>query len=305
MSIDVTSAEQFVFANARLLDRHRLAVLLDDAPITPVLNALRAYTNPDGGFGHALEPDVRAPESEPSATLHALTVLEEIGALDDPMVRDAATWIATIAEPDGGVPFVMPTAAAHPRAPFIRPSNGGSFLTFALAGALWRADSGEPWRRRATDWCWAKLERPDELGAYAVMFALSFLDAHADERRAMAAVERLRPKLAADGSLSVSGGTEGERLTPLTVSPRPDRRSRLLFTAEQIDADLDRLEAGQQADGGWMFEWLGWSPGQSAECRGTETLRALITLNANGRIELPRGGRSVPGSAARGVAAVG
>ncbi|MDQ6807191.1 MAG: hypothetical protein M3065_20070, partial [Actinomycetota bacterium] len=74
MPIDITASERFIHANARLLDRHRLAVLLNDVSAAPVLDALRAYRNPDGGFGHALEPDVRAPESEPASTLHALEV---------------------------------------------------------------------------------------------------------------------------------------------------------------------------------------------------------------------------------------
>lgn len=104
MSVDVAAAEGFVLANARLLDRHRLAVLLHGAPIAPVLDALRAYRNSDGGFGHALEPDVRASDSEPASTLHALEVLIAVGAVDDAMIADAATWVGTIAEPDGGVP---------------------------------------------------------------------------------------------------------------------------------------------------------------------------------------------------------
>src|ERR1700704_5069043 len=108
MPIDIDSAEQFVRANARLLERHRLAVLLHGGAVSPVIAALRAYRNPDGGFGHALEPDVRAPESEPAATLHALEVLASVGALDDPMVGDAAAWVGTIAGPDGALPFVLP-----------------------------------------------------------------------------------------------------------------------------------------------------------------------------------------------------
>lgn len=160
MPVDVDSAEQFVLANARLLARHRLAVLRHRAPPAPVLDALRAYRNPDGGFGHALEPDVRAPESEPAAMLHALDVLAGIGALDDPMVGDAVAWVATIADPDGGVPFVLPTAANHPHAPWMVPTGGGSHLTFAIAGALWKAGSSEPWLQRATEWCWARLAHP-------------------------------------------------------------------------------------------------------------------------------------------------
>jgi hypothetical protein len=289
MPVDVDSAERFVLANARLLDRHRLAVLLHGAPVAPVLDALRAYRNPDGGFGHALEPDVRAPESEPAATLHALEVLAEIGALDDPMVADAAAWVATIADPDGGVPFVLPTAAVHPHAPWMVPSDGGSHLTFAIAGALWEAGFSEPWLRRATEWCWAKLEHPDELSAYLVKFSLDFLDHVPDHTRANATLEDLRSRIGVDGSMPVPGGTENERLTPLTLSPRPGGRSRALFTDDQIEADLDLLAQGQQDDGGWMFDWLGWSPGQSVEWRGAVTLRALATLGAHGRIELPHG----------------
>jgi hypothetical protein len=284
MPVDIDAVERFVLANARLLDRHRLAVLLHGKPGASVLDALRAYRNPDGGFGHALEPDVRAPESEPSSTLHALVVLAELGALDDPMVTEAAAWIATIAEPDGGVPFMLPTAAAHPHAPFLAPSDGGSFLTFALTGVLWEAGSTEPWLGRASDWCWARLQSPDDLGAYGTKCALDFLDRVPDQSRADAAIERLRPNLETDGSIPVRGGTENERLTPLTLSERPGRRSRSLFTDDQIEADLDRLEQEQHDDGGWTFDWLGWSPGQSVESRGIVTLRALGTLAAHGRL---------------------
>jgi hypothetical protein len=288
MPVDLESAERFILANARLLDRHRLAVLLHGAPVAPVLDALRAYRNSDGGFGHALEPDVRAPESEPAATLHALEVLGAIAALDDPMVADAAAWVASIAGPDGGVPFVLPTAAAHPHAPWMAPSDGGSHLTFAIAAVLWEAGASEPWLARATEWCWAKLERPEELSAYWVKFSLDFLDNVPDPVRASAAIEDLRSRIGANGSMPVPGGTEDERLTPLTLSPRPGARSRALFTNEQIEADLDLLEQGQQDDGGWTFDWLAWSPGQSVEWRGAVTLRALDALRAHGRIELSR-----------------
>lgn len=287
MPIDIDAAEQFVLANARLLDRHRLAVLLHHAPTEPVLRALRAYQNADGGFGHALEPDVRTPHSEPAAALHALDVLSGIGAMDDPMVADVAGWVASIAEPDAGVPFVLPTAAGYPRGPWMEPSAGGSHLTFAIAGALWEAGSGEPWLRRASDWCWTKLERPDELSAYWVKFALDFLDKVPERERAEAAVESLRAQLGEDGTIPVPGGTADERLTPLTLSERPGGRSRALFTDEQIAADLGVLEEGQQDDGGWTFDWLAWSPGQTVEWRGALTLRALRLLSAHGRIELP------------------
>jgi hypothetical protein len=283
MTIDTRAAEWFVLANGRLLDRHRLAVLLHDAPTAPVLGSLRAYRNRDGGFGHALEPDVRAPESEPASTLHALEVLAEIDALEDPMVAGGAVWIATIAAPDGGVPFVLPSAADYPLAPWMVASDGGSFLTFAITALLWETSWRGPWLRSATDWCWAKLDEPEELGAYGLKFALNFLDRVPDAPRATAAVKGLGARLRSDGTIPVPGGAAGERLTPLTLSGRPGARSRALFTDGQIEADLDALEDGQQDDGGWMFDWLAWSAGQSVEWRGIVTLRALATLRAHGR----------------------
>jgi hypothetical protein len=284
MTVDTSAAERFMLANARLLDRHRMAVLLRGGPTAPVVETLRAYRNVDGGFGHALEPDVRGPESEPAAVLHALEVLDEIGALGDPLAGDAAAWIGRIADADGGVPFVMPVSAEHPHAPWMVPVEGGSQLTFALAGILGGAGQGDAWLVRATAWCWQRLEHTEELHAWLVKFALAFLDAVPDEARAAAAIERLRPLIGADGTMPVSGGTADERLTALVFSPRPGLRSRALFSDAQIGADLDLLERGQGEDGGWSFDWLAWSEGQAVEWRGIVTIRALATLRAHGRV---------------------
>jgi len=284
MTTDIEAARQFVNANGRLIDRRRLATMLDGAPVEPLLTALSAYRNPDGGFGHALEPDVRCPGSQPAATLQALEVLIEAGAADDPMVADAAAWVASIAAPDGGVPTTLPSAAGYPRAPWMEPSAESGFLTYALAGRLWRAGPGKEWLDRATEWCWNQLEGEEEAGGYTVKFAIDFLDAVPDPPRAAAALERLRPALDADGCIDVPGGTENERLTPLDFSPRPGLPSRTLFTGEQIEADLDRLEAGQREDGGWTVEYLQWSPAQAVEWRGIITVHALGVLRANGRL---------------------
>jgi hypothetical protein len=286
MATDVPAAERFVLANARLIDCRRLARLAHGAPPGPVLAALRAYQNADGGFGHALEPDLRAPHSEPVSAGGALEILAELGAADDAMVGDVARWVAGIADPDGGVPFVLPAALDFPRAPWMEPGPAGSHLTFAITADLWELGFAGPWLDQATKWCWTRLEAPGGLDGYWAKFALAFLDRVPDQARAQAAIERIRPALRADGSLPVPGGTEGEHLTPLALSGRPGRRSRALFTPDQIEADLDALESSQQPDGGWTFDFLAWSPGQSAEWRGIVTLQALATLDAHGRIAL-------------------
>ncbi len=285
MDTNVEAAVQYVYANARVLDRHRLGLLMGDGKAGEVVAALRAYLNPVGGFGHALEPDIRAPGSEPAATLNALETLIDIGEQDHPMVADAAGWIATVARPDGSVPQMMNSAAGYPHAPFINP-GGPTFLTFALAGALWRARSGHEWLARATTWAWAELEQTDEVDAYTIVFALRFLDAVPDDDRAVAVLDRIRPQLGPDGSIPVAGGIEGERVTPLDLSPRKEARSRALFTQAQVDADLDRLQREQLDDGGWDFDFLHWSPGQVLDWRGSVTVSALETLHEHRRIDL-------------------
>jgi hypothetical protein len=284
MSIDLESARQFIESAARVLERHRLAVLCDDGPTDPVLTALRAYQNADGGFGHALEPDVRCPGSQPSAALFALEVLAEVDAARDPMVTHVADWIGSIAHPDGGIPTVLPSAEGHPRAPWMQPNPEAGFLTYALAAKLWRLGVRHPWLETATRWCWKQIDALEEPSGYTVAFALQFLDAVPDPARAAAAVERFRSAIRDDGTVAVPGGVEGEHLKPLDLSPRPGSPSRALFTDDQIAADMDRLEGEQLDDGGWDFHFLHFSPGQSVEWRGAVTLGAIRTLREHGRV---------------------
>ena len=76
--IDLDAAERFIWTNARLIERHRFAHLFKGAPPEPVAEAVRPYQNPDGGFGNALEPDLRTPTSQPIAVNSALEDLDEV-----------------------------------------------------------------------------------------------------------------------------------------------------------------------------------------------------------------------------------
>ena len=291
MTTDLDAARQFMLSSSTLLDRLRFDFLAGACSAARARTALSAYQNPDGGFGHALEPDIRGPESQPVAALHALEVLRELGIEDDPMVDQVAAWVRGTAEPDGGVPFVIDSPTPSPHAPWMTPAAGGSHLTFGLAAVLTTLGCADPWVTAGTQWCWDRIEGSDGVEGYSLKFALEFLDASPEEDRARRGIDRLRNQVGSDGTVGVPGGVDGERLTPLTLSPRPGRRSRELFSPDQIRDDLDRLQAAQQPDGGWMFDWLGWSPGQIVEWRGAVTLEAVATLAAHGRIALHPPGR--------------
>jgi hypothetical protein len=76
----------------------------------------------------------------------------------------------------------------------------------------------------------------------------------------------------------------GETHGPLDFAPEPGSLARSLFPPGVIDAHLDHLAAAQRGDGGWMFNWLAWSPAAERDWRGFLTVDALRVLRANGRL---------------------
>lgn len=52
-----------------------------------VISALRPYQNADGGFGNALEPDLRGDASQPVPFEHAFQILDEADDFDTEIVR--------------------------------------------------------------------------------------------------------------------------------------------------------------------------------------------------------------------------
>jgi hypothetical protein len=283
MPIDRAAAENFIWSTARLVDRHRYALLFADGSPEPVIEALRGYRNPDGGFGHGLEPDMRGPASQPTPTLYALEILHEAGAVDGDMARGARAWVASISETDGAVPPVLPGYEDYPHAPWMTP-QAGSFVGLAVAAVLHDAGvTGDEWLTRATEWSWRSIEEKEEPRGYWLEFACRFIDAVPDQERARMAIDSLAERIDVS-ELAPVGGVEGEALRPLDFSPLPGSRSRGLFTEDQIEAHLDLVESQQRDDGGWMFDWLAWSPAQTNDWRGIVTIRALRWLRDNGRL---------------------
>jgi hypothetical protein len=283
--IDLPAARTFIAAHGRLLDRARFGMLADGEPAAPVLRALAAYANDDGGFGRALEPDIRDASSQPIAVLSAFEFLHEAGAGDDPLALAALDWLVTVTEDDGGIPFLLPSATTAPHAPFLTPGEGSSFhMTAAVTAAALRlsdAVRAHPWVETATAFCWAHLPTTTA-HAYEIRYALEFLDAVPEPDRAAAALEALRPLIPRDGGLPVSGGVEGEALPLHVLTPRPGR-CRALFDPAAVERAMDAHAAAQREDGGWDFDWLRWNPAVAWEWRGRLTADAVALQVANGR----------------------
>jgi hypothetical protein len=292
----LAAARGFMAGQARVLDRRRFGLFFDGADAEPVLAALNGYRNPDGGYGHGLEPDLRAPESQPGAAWHAFEVFADVAPVVAPQAAELCDWLDTIALPNGGLPFALPIEDPSGCAPFWAQADPQVFslqITAIVAAYANRvaahdpAVAGHPWLARATSCCLAAIDALESApAAYELAFALRFLDAVYDRQSAAPGLlARLGEYVPSDGQLRVTGGLPDEALSPLDLAPEPGRPARTLLAEDAVAADLKRLAAEQGDDGGWSVDFQSYSPAAALEWRGYATVRALSILSCNERLE--------------------
>jgi hypothetical protein len=281
---------RFLLDQARLLERRLFATCFLGQPAARVVDALRGYQNDDGGFGQALEPDLRCPASLPVDVETAFQALAMAGTVDHDMVIRACDFLArTAAEADagGGVPPAFPIIESFPRAahwtewtyePGLNPTAG-------LVGLLYQLGVDHPWLSAGAAYCWRQLESGGLPGdAHALKEALVFLEHVPDRHRADQHAAALTSDLASIPLFRLDPDTPGYGLSPLSIAPQASSRWRALFTDAQIGAHLDRLQKDQQEDGGWPITWEPPSQAAVSEWRGVVTLAALRTLPSYGRL---------------------
>ncbi|HZZ55076.1 MAG TPA: hypothetical protein VFE26_12435 [Trebonia sp.] len=281
---DFDAAAEFMAGHARVLDRRVFQRLFQGGAPEPVRDAVAAYRNDDGGFGHALEPDLRAAASQPAAVEMALRIMDAAGAWDEQLVRDAIDWLTSIAPSQGGATFVLPALSQGPHAPWWVPAEGNPvslIQTGQIAGVLYACGFTHPWRDVATEVMWRGIEQLTEPNAYEMFGVLAFLQHVPDRPRAADALRRIGPLLHA--LVALDPNAEGETHSPLDFAPLPDSIARSLFDDATIEAHVDHLAGAQREDGGWTFNWPAWSPAAEADWRGFLTVDALHVLRANGR----------------------
>jgi hypothetical protein len=281
---DFDAAAEFMAGHARVLDRRVFQRLFQGGAPEPVRDAVAAYRNDDGGFGHALEPDLRTAASQPAAVEMALRIMDAADAWDERLVRDAIDWLTSIAPSEGGATFVLPTLSQGPHAPWWVPAEGNPvslIQTGQIAGVLYARGFNHPWRDGATEVMWRGIDQLTEPNAYEMFGVLAFLQHVPDRPRAENALQRIGQSLRA--LVTLDPNAEGETHSPLDFAPLPDSIARPLFDDATIEAHLDHLAGAQREDGGWTFNWPAWSPAAESDWRGFLTVDALRLLRANGR----------------------
>jgi hypothetical protein len=288
MPIDLATATEFVWCNARLVDRRLFARRLLSGSAEDVVHVLRGYQNADGGFGHALEPDLRGPESHAIHVDMAFRVLYEAGGVAPEMVARACSFLASVAGPDGGVPAILPSVLDYPRAQHWEPEFWTAESlnpTAMIAGLLHAMRVTHVWLDRADPFCWQRLASVAIGDGPTLAAAFCFLNHAADRRRAEQVGDHVAPQIPDATFFALQpGSVKGYALTPLHLAPTPSAMARRYFEDELLDAHLDRLEASQMADGGWPVTWEPPGAAATTQWRGRVTVEALLTLQNWGRL---------------------
>lgn len=284
------SARTFIRTEARVVERRLFATLFEGAPAAGVSAALGAYRNPDGGFGHGLEPDKVCPASLPLDVEIAFETLAAAGHADADLLGPACDYLTTVTTPEGAVALCTPAIESYPRAEHVTEwmYAPGANPTSGLAGLLLELGFDHPWRDTAAAYTWNLLEGgelPDEV--HALKEILVFLAHTQDRARAEKHAPAVVEQVLRNHQFQIDPDATGYGLNPLHVAPRADSPWRGLFTTAQIDGHLDKLAADQQNDGGWPITWD--PPGTTSRMawRGRVTIDALQVLISYGRLSAP------------------
>ncbi len=296
-------ARRFLRESARPLERALFAHAFEGGDAAAIVSALRPSRNDDGGFGHALEPDLRMPGSTVLATNQALRVLRRAGAPGDhPCVGGAVDWLVGAFDPDLGAWRSVPAEAERwPHAnhwAWTLHADGKRWPVAVLPKAEILAHFhaypervpprllAEQTQRLALD-----LEVADaSLGPDALVHCDAFVHTKAAPREARDAVARRVREIGLAMVCRDATRWSDYVAKPYKLAPLPDS-TLARDLAEDVARNLDYEIAQQQAEGAWApyWSWRGAYPEAWAaaerEWRGEVTLGLLESLRAFGRIE--------------------
>ncbi len=287
----------------RALEAAVFAYTLEDGPAWHVLDALAAFQNPDGGFGHGLEPDVLCGATSALATSVALRRLAEIAAPPGhTLVAGATDWARRTIDPGTRTwRIVPPEAEDAPRAPWWDQDGlEERFHGFALnpkadlVAQLFALSDGEDgWLDQLAGDVVREIEHrtvaATNLDMHEIIACVALADApHVPVSVRHRLVELLGPIVDA-AVLRDPDAWHDYGLRPLAVAPRPG----CAFAGalhDVVHAELDYLIAEQASDGAWWPTWA-WGRDDATWERQREawasvlTLDALTRLHAYGRLD--------------------
>jgi hypothetical protein len=281
------SATNFIWKNARLLERAIFAYHFLNGSPARILDVLHTYQNEDGGFGNALEPDLRAPDSQPLFVEFALRTLYECNLQAPDMSKRACEFLSKHADLEKGIPLVFPSFRLYPHPSHMdnpQVEQASMERLTGLVGLLYWQGVSDPWLQQAVEVCVNFITNSSFTDTHTILNAFCLLEALSADRPDDHLFSRLSDDLFKSSFLRLEVPVTSYGLTPLTFAPTPDAYCRSIFTDAQIEAHLADLEKQQQEDGGWPIYWEPPNGTSCQEWRAQRTVAALVTLHAYGKV---------------------
>jgi len=281
--MDFEKAATFIWQNGRLLERRLFDLFFRGGSKEDVLKVLKAYQNEDGGFGHALEPDLRTPESQPLFAEFALRTLYEARIRDQELALRVCGYISQTADLGQGIAVITASSRHFPRAPHWNnpASEQPDFSRLSgIVGLLNWQGIRHPWLDRAIGACLDDIRTAEYEDAHTIQHAFCLLESLPQTDEVLALRAKLADELFRARFFILEAPPREYGLTPLDFAPLADSYCRSLFPDDVIRDHLKALAAQQQEDGGWPISWE--PPGEMArlEWRAYRTLRSLLTLES-------------------------
>jgi hypothetical protein len=300
--IQFQKAVEYLHTFGRPLDRELYAYEFEAASPQASLEALAAFQNADGGYGWALEPDIRAEASSVIATSQAMTLLRRLGApAQEPQVDAAIAYLVRQFDHDRLVwPIVPPEIEAAPHAPWwdvaSSPETFNGFKFNPRAEVLahlnhYRYLLPAEFLHRATEALVADIDFDSaDLGKsdFLCLRVLAETDGLPDglAERITDWLAGVLPELVQDGSTR----WKEYGLTPLEAAPSPGTPWASAIGPAELDANLEELIDYQLEDGSWPLTWSwdfidaqAWATA-AREWKGLWIVNHLSALKAYGRL---------------------
>lgn len=282
-------AANFIWKHGRLLERRIFEYVFLGGSKNNVLTSLKAYQNDDGGFGNAIEPDLRAPNSQPLYLEFALRTLYDCNIKDEDLARKACDYLSNQADLKKGIPTILSSSANYPRAEHWNnpQSTEPSFSRLTgLVGLLKWQGIEDPWLDKATEICLKDIHTKKYDDAHTILTAFYLLESLPQTKNIKGLFQKLSKELITANFFRLDAASLSYGLSPLEFSPSSTSYCRSIFSDDTILEHLKVLESQQDDDGGWQIEWE--PPGETSrlEWRSYKTLKSLMILNSYNKIEL-------------------
>lgn len=276
MAVDLKKARDFVYSSGALWERSIFGFLFEDRALAHVHQALLAHKNPDHGWGHALEHDVRTPDSNPIALEFLLTVLRISGLPAGSLLDKTATWVEANRNPDG---TLKPPASFfdYPHAPWWG-ELGVAPPADSIVGNLSRLKCSTPSLDETTAQWVINNRTPEKIRANEWLFMAYHFHDYFFGVKDFPDLEIYRAATIQNIADCAAKMPEQQYYVLLQFAPAPDTFVAQAVPDTLINRSLDYVASTQRDDGGWndehnLSQWFPWT-----------TITNLLALRNYGRL---------------------